>query len=607
MVYVLIVAGILILVIVGIAVIVSLNYRTVSIAELKSQGKVKEIIEIFHDQRNELQRRKQALTVLGELKTPEAMEALIIGLIQNQDPIQPHLLLEIKKIGPAIYPSLGKAFQRPNNRLGALRAMMVIGPAAAEILFPFLEAPNPALRNMCYQALDQIGWIPTKDAFGAMYWIVRKQPQKCAEIGSAAVPALMEALKDPALCLDVIETLGEIRDPIAGQALLELSKNSRYSVAVIKAMSKWREAGEPVLLVGLKGSDFQIRQTALSILDLIAWKPTPDESGARYWAMKHRWNKCIELGNPAVTPLIELINDKDKQVRKDVLHTLGLLGQEAAVDDLVKILKDPDVEIQQAAVEALGHIKSAKAMDALFSVLKEETLYPGNVNALVEIGQIAVEPLTAVLRLPDLTMRRRTAEVLERLAWSPETEITSAAFSIARQDWETCFKIGKPAVDLLIQELGHPFNCVNAVKVLARIGDTRAIPPIIAAFADKPLTTQQALADALGGMGSAAVDPLLVALNSGKIELLPVIRALGVIGDERAARPLTGFLSDTYPVSVREAAAAALGCIGLPAFEPILEAMKHTGLDPKTTGIALGGAGKLGWRTPNKGIEEQRI
>jgi len=47
-----------------------------------------------------------------------------------------------------------------------------------------------------------------------------------------------------------------------------------------------------------------VRWTAADALDKIGWHPSQDESGAAYWVVRGTWDKCIDIGAPAIRPLI---------------------------------------------------------------------------------------------------------------------------------------------------------------------------------------------------------------------------------------------------------------------------------------------------------------
>jgi HEAT repeat protein len=66
----------------------------------------------------------------------------------------------------------------------------------------------------------------------------------------------------------------------------------------------------------------------------------------------------------AVTPLIELIDDPEQDVRLAVLDALGRIGTDEAREALVYAAEDPQDAIREAAEQALEAIDEAE-MDPL--------------------------------------------------------------------------------------------------------------------------------------------------------------------------------------------------------------------------------------------------
>ncbi|NPV85676.1 MAG: HEAT repeat domain-containing protein [Anaerolineae bacterium] len=590
----LIVIGFVIVVLVvsgGVVFLILYNYADISY--LKSKQQTAEIIKIFKNASLDVRKRRQALSALVELATPDALKTLTASLGKLQGELQTQLVSELPKAGKSLVPYLTAALRDAPARPDALQVIKALGQDAAEALFPLLSDPNPTLRTLAAQTLDEIGWQPTRDALSAAYWMIKKQPHRCAAIGVAAIPVLVQALNDPELCEPVIEALGEIHHPDVIRPLLKAGKNPQYALKAGMAIGKLGETAVPVLLEIIQNpAEEEIRQMASNALDLVQWTPAADQQGARYWALKRRWDKCLEIGENAIVPLIESLQREPPQTRKEIIHVLGKISSEKALPELLNSINDRDHETRIAAVEALGYFKHQSAVEALVASLSDDSLHPAHINALARIGEAAHDALVTALYPPNTTTRLRAAEALAKTGWSPHNDETAAAYAIALQDWESCAKLGEAAIDRLLEDLHHPQTCSNAARALAQIGEARAIVPIIQAFAAKPPAVQQTMVEALAHFGNTAIPPLLEALNSGQMELLPVIHTLGLIGDERAARPLANFLSSDYPSSVRETAAQALGNIGLPALKPILERLREGNIHPRAAGEALGRIGK---------------
>jgi len=91
-----------------------------------------------------------------------------------------------------------------------------------------------------------------------------------------------------------------------------------------------------------------------------------------------KWEVKDPLGNDreACPLLIDLLQEKNRQVRIYSIRKLGLLGPEAkdAIPDLTKSLEDVDDVVKQYAAVSLGRIgKNAKeAVPALLEILKDQ-------------------------------------------------------------------------------------------------------------------------------------------------------------------------------------------------------------------------------------------
>lgn len=95
----------------------------------------------------------------------------------------------------------------------------------------------------------------------------------------------------------------------------------------------------------------------------------------------------------------------------------------------------------------------------------------------------------------------------------------------------------------------------DAAEVLGKIGDSRAVEPLIEALKD---IVQYIAIESLRKIGEPAVEPLIKALKSKDTNIRSgAARALGEIKDKRAVEPLTEALKygDSY---VRSAAAESL-------------------------------------------------
>ncbi|MCJ7751524.1 MAG: HEAT repeat domain-containing protein, partial [Armatimonadetes bacterium] len=115
----------------------------------------------------------------------------------------------------------------------------------------------------------------------------------------------------------------------------------------------------------------------------------------------------------------------------------------------------------------------------------------------------------------------------------------------------------------------------GAAKALGQIGDVRAVAPLIVPLRDaySSLVPNAAL-EALVMIGAPAVESLIAALkDESKDARQRAAEALSLIGDARAAEPLTALLKDESEY-VRNAVVKALVKIGAPAVEPLRVLLK---------------------------------
>jgi HEAT repeat protein len=318
-------------------------------------------------------------------------------------------------------------------RLAAVSALGAIGdPRAVQPLFSALRGPD---LHVCESAARALG-----------------------RIGEPAVELLIRALKDSEVPWEAARALGEIADPRAVQPLIDSFAQTHWMIrdAAVAALGRIGEPSIAPLLSALQDPDRDVRRCAADALDRLDWKPREDEAGAYYWIAKNQWMNCVEIGAPAVDPLIIVLSDPHPEVRRAAAATLGILGDEAALESLLAALRDDDGLVIAAAAEALGCLKDRRALEPLLDVLRNPH-WQARAAAAEALGRIrlsaAVEPLLTAL--PDDSSHVREA-IVEALGYLGDHR----------------------AVEALIEALGHGDEDVHraAAEALGRLGDRRAVP-----------------------------------------------------------------------------------------------------------------------------------
>ncbi|WP_226990706.1 HEAT repeat domain-containing protein [Methanosarcina acetivorans] len=273
---------------------------------------------------------------------------------------------------------------------------------------------------------------------------------------AAIDPLLTIMMRDyPMARYSAVMALGEIGDERAADTLMTEMKNSekdyiRSSAAV--ALGKMgEEEAVPYLIERLRDTKAAVRSNAALTLGRMG-----DES--------------------AVEPLIDVLESgkevegqrKDTvnalaDVRKSVVLALGAIGSEEATEALIGVLKDDEeaLEVRVAAASALGNIGSPEAVSTLKKVFDNQSMNMGIRNeALLALGK---------------TKNQESAEFfVEKLG--------DDAFKASAG--EALISMGDIAVEPLIENLNTEDRAAKdeTALILIEIGDPRAVEPLILAY-----------------------------------------------------------------------------------------------------------------------------
>ena len=258
-----------------------------------------------------------------------------------------------------------------------------------------------------------------------------------------------------------------------------------------------------------------------------------------------------------------------------------------AVEPLILALKKELFEIQKErevrcrVAETLGVIGDARAVEPIVQALKDRH---EDVRKHAEIALekmvlthpvAVVEPLIRVLdEDTDWVARMRVAEILGRIgdarAVDPLIRVIEDMIEAHRRRI-SAGGAGPP----LGQALREDKDLELVQEALGRIGEP-AIELLIQARKEKGSEFAIATADAVRYMGEPAIEPLVRTLKDEDRSVRSwAATRLGDIGDVRAVEPLARALRDDRGYRVRSSAADALGRIGdVRAVEPLVRALK---------------------------------
>ena len=262
-----------------------------------------------------------------------------------------------------------------------------------------------------------------------------------------------------------------------------------------------------------------------------------------------------KLGDPrAVDPLLGLLGSSAPLSstplgRLAAAQALGRLGDPRATEGLILVLGDSDAQVRGAAAWALGQIADRRAVEYLELAMADSNagVRQACVAALAKLGEPLWQGIVRgddgdLPRLGDCGDARAAAPLLQVLADSandptapsplPATTRPSAS-AAARARARRQGRGGPPAA----KSAAPPSRFQRAAEALGRLGDRRAVEPLLSVLGDRKRNEQArcVAADALATLGDPrAVEPLTQALVDGKA---PVRRAaagaLAKLGDPR--------------------------------------------------------------------------
>jgi hypothetical protein len=162
-----------------------------------------------------------------------------------------------------------------------------------------------------------------------------------------------------------------------------------------------------------------------------------------FWPGNTEIQRVIQSKN--IKGLIFLLGYPDQDIQRKSSDTLAEIG-EPAVTFLIQALKHRKTAVRLGAVEALGVIRSRRAVAPLLELLKHDSSNEVRWSVTYSLALIgdetAVFPIVVALRDPDKYVRSGAATALDMLGWEPHEIPTQAYYYIAKQEWDKIPSLG---------------------------------------------------------------------------------------------------------------------------------------------------------------------
>lgn len=399
-------------------------------------------------------------------------QKVLIKAISDSDPhVCKTAIMALVRIGePVIEPVLTTLIK--NHKPSAIATFVFMGPEeAGQLLRTGISLKNSAINDKAFAAYHD--WENGMKLLGC--------------IGTPAVEPLLDLLKsdEESIQYMAIRALGEIGeftgDVRAVGLLLDAMNSSNYHI-------RSRAARALGYIGDIKGVDPLI-------------KALNDENKL------HVCSAAVgALGrichSKAVDPLISLLGDDD--LYGGVNESLCNIGP-PAVENLIAVLESDDIDVRKRAIWCLGNIKDRRVVEPLLAALNDKSISKFAAEALSRMrNPYATEPLLdALLIEKKKKIRKIIAFALDGTGWRPDKSKAGAIYWIAKNLCDRCVEIGEPAVEILIPVLKDRDMSmrISAASALEKIGDPRAIKPLIQAMEGKNEFVQKAAAKALDVLG----------------------------------------------------------------------------------------------------------
>jgi len=247
----------------------------------------------------------ESLKKMGCTDTDRRIIDRLICMLDNREKKEA-AITELEKIGaPALdalfaaYRESGGSYRGYDLWVAIEKIIQNIGTSSISINFLTEQLRNGELfsREQSAKVLDALGWQPSKDEYGMAYWFAKDNLQKCIEIGLLGVEPLLSDLD---------------------------------------GKKAWRSGSS---VGNLHNKLWLHRSKIIKILDAIGWQPSQDENSITYWIAKREWEKCIEIGTPAIDPLISELSMADSKTAPKITETLVKIGDVRAVEPLIALFQ----------------------------------------------------------------------------------------------------------------------------------------------------------------------------------------------------------------------------------------------------------------------------
>jgi len=483
--------------------------------------------------------RYKVIESIGDLGTREAVRALVAFFPDEE--LRWMAVRQVAQLKAVAVPVLLEALSARNAdtvRFAAYTLGEIRAAQAVPALVPLLASPNAEIRQHVAYAL---GMIRDK----------------------AATDALIIALKDvdPVVRGYAATALGEIGDPRAKEALIAALRTEDASV-VNMATSLYNLGSEEVvdILVGkLRDPNPNNRLYAIYALGKISDPKMVHPLVEALDSAEIGWlaaKALVNIGQPALQPLLEALFSENRSVRLYATYALGEIRDPKAARGVLRMLGDTDPLVVDTAAEALVTIGEHSVIPAVIQLLgsPEPRVRQRALDVLGGLGDASLaERITPLIGDPDREVVKSAIAALGKTRSVGTCMLAGRLLALPGEDLQDSLRVaflamGEPAVACLSSVLesasGEPL--VRAIYLLGKLKAADAVGQIIQRLHDPNPAVRRFAAIALTEIGDPRAEEYFVGLLGDKDPALRTYATVGLmsIGGRISIRLLLASLND---------------------------------------------------------------
>ena len=295
----------------------------------------------------ETRERKSAVRVLGGIRNPDTLNALVNMLSDPMISIRRAAAKSVAKYGDKAIPLLAKEIQSSATdtivlKQVALSLGLINSDKTTSMLTDMLAGDNILVREAAAKAM---GYYPR----------------------AKAIPVLKKSLRDS--------------DWRIRKAAANSLKNQKWTADNASDNAFFMAADHDWAGLIKQG------ESSLKALKLTLNDPAG-------WVRRSALETISAIKVPDDKMLMKIVDDKSPKIRSAATLALGRAYSVKAEKKLIALLNDSDKQVQLAAINSLGRIKSRKAVPALLKLLKskDRNIRTETVSALSMSGDKSVVP-----------------------------------------------------------------------------------------------------------------------------------------------------------------------------------------------------------------------